>query len=381
MITSKQVSELLEFKSTEFPVVSFYVDTDLRKTTIEKIRIVAKDLIKSRKEEIAKSNLGHDQKEALKKDFEKILQYINGLIVQGNQRGLAIFSSRGGHFWQIFQLPQKPKNAIIVDPDPYLRPLLAILNQYHRFGFVVVDRRQAQVFEYYMGDIMDISELFSADVPGKVRVAGWYGLEEKRIMRHIDHHAHEHFKRVANFLFQLQSMRHFDHFIIGAQSEYLPEFERHLHSYVADRIVERIDTTPHAWDVNKIKSVIQETENRLNTQRYNQMIQDLISESAKGNLAVTGLKAVLKAANTGNIRTLLIEEDVVLPGRECFSCGYLSVNEEVCPVCGSKTEAMDDLYDEIVENTVNYNGNFYQIPKGTELAKHQGIGAFLRFKA
>jgi len=381
MITAQQITELLNYKNTDFPLVSFYINTDLRQTTIEKIRIVAKDLIKSRKEEIEKSTLAHAQKEALKKDFDRILNYTNNMIIKGNQRGLALFSAHGGQFWQTFILPQKTKNAIIVDPDPYVRPLLAILNQYHRFCFAVVDRRQAQIFEYYMDEIMDITELLSAEVPGKVRLAGWYGLEEKRVMRHIDHLTQEHFKRVANFLFRLHSLRNFDYFILGGQSEYLPEFERHLHPYVADRVVNRIDSTPHAWDINKIKSVIRENENNINSERYTRLIEQVITEAAKNNRAVTGLQEVLKAANIGNIRLLLIEEDVVLPGRECFSCGYLSVNEEICPVCGTKTEAMDDLFDEIVENTVNYNGNFYQIPKGSKLANHEGIAAFLRFKA
>ncbi len=379
MITFQQIDDLLNYKSTDFPVLSFYVNTDLRHTTLDKIRILTKDLVKSRREEVEKSKLGHEQKEALKKDFDKILDFVETMAVEGNQRGLAIFSSRGGEMWEVFRLPQKVKNALIVDPDPYLRPLVAILNQYHRFCFAIVDRKKAQIFEYYMGEILDITELLSEDVPGKVRVAGWYGLEEKRVMRHIDYHTHQHFKRVANLLFRLHNARQFDYFILGGQSEYLPEFERHLHSYITGRIVERVDTTPGAWDVNKIKSLVQETENRLNQQRYQQLVEQLITDAAKNNRAVVGLEGVLKNANMGNIRLLLIEEDVVLPGRECFSCGYLSVDEEVCPVCGARTEEMDDLFDEIVENTVNYNGDFYQIPAGTALKEHQGIGAFLRF--
>ncbi len=379
MITFQQIDDLLNYKSTDFPVLSFYVNTDLRHTTLDKIRILTKDLVKSRREEVEKSELGHEQKEALKKDFDKILDFVETMAVEGNQRGLAIFSSRGGEMWEVFRLPQKVKNALIVDPDPYLRPLVAILNQYHRFCFAIVDRKKAQIFEYYMGEILDITELLSEDVPGKVRVAGWYGLEEKRVMRHIDYHTHQHFKRVANLLFRLHNARQFDYFILGGQSEYLPEFERHLHSYITGRIVERVDTTPGAWDVNKIKSLVQETENRLNQQRYQQLVEQLITDAAKNNRAVVGLEGVLKNANMGNIRLLLIEEDVVLPGRECFSCGYLSVDEEVCPVCGARTEEMDDLFDEIVENTVNYNGDFYQIPAGTALKEHQGIGAFLRF--
>ena len=198
-------------------------------------------------------------------------------------------------------------------------------------------------------------------------------------MRHIDYHTHQHFKRVANLLFRLHNARQFDYFILGGQSEYLPEFERHLHSYITSRIVERVDTTPDAWNINTVKKVIRETENRLNEKRFRELVEQLITDAAKNNRAVLGLQEVLKNANLGNIRLLLIEEDAVLPGRECFSCGYLTIDEEVCPVCGAKTELMDDLFDEIVENTVNYNGDFLQIPPGSALKEHQGIGAFLRF--
>ncbi len=379
MITFQQITDLLNYQSTEFQVVSLYLNTDLRNTTLDKIRILTKDLIKSRHDEIEKSTLGHQQKEALKKDFDKILQFVETMAVEGNQRGLAIFTSRGGEMWEVFRLPQKVKNAIIVDPDPYLRPLVAILNQYHRFCFAIVDRKKAKIYEYYMGEILDITEMLSADVPGKVRLAGWYGLEEKRVMRHIDYHTHQHFKRVANLLFRLHNARQFDYFILGGQSEYLPEFERHLHSYITSRIVERVDTTPDAWNINTVKKVIRETENRLNEKRFRELVEQLITDAAKNNRAVLGLQEVLKNANLGNIRLLLIEEDAVLPGRECFSCGYLTIDEEVCPVCGAKTELMDDLFDEIVENTVNYNGDFLQIPPGSALKEHQGIGAFLRF--
>ncbi len=379
MVTFRQIDQLLNYQRSDFPVVSFYLNTDLRHLTPEQLKTTTKDLIKLRREEIESSDLGHAQKEALKTDLERISHLVETLTVEGHQRGLVVFSARGGEFWQVFKLPQKVKNALIIDPDPYVRPLLAILNQYHRFCFAIVDRKKAQIFEYYLGELQDISELMSADVPGKVRLAGWYGLEEKRVMRHIDYHAHLHFKRVAQLLFNLHSARHFDYFVLGGQSEYLPEFEQHLHSYILDRVVKRVDTTPHAWEVNKIKQFLQETEEELNRQKSQELILQLVTDAAKNNRAVLGLEKTLQAANSGAIRLLLIEEDTGLPGRECFSCGFLSVTEEVCPVCGSKTEPMEDLFDEIVENTVNFNGDFYQVPAGSELNKYQGIGAFLRF--
>lgn len=379
MVTDQQIHELLSFKSRDIPVSSFYLNTDLRYTTLDAIRIAAKDLVKQRKEEVEKGELTHEQKESLRRDFDRILTYVEDELFPGHFRGLVLFSSSGNDFWQVYPLPQRIKNALIIDPDPYIRPLLGVLNQYQRYGFLVIDKKRAQIFEWFMGDIQNITDLISEEVPGKIRIAGWYGLEEKRVMRHIDNLVHRHFKRVADLLFYLQKKRNFDYIILGGQTEVLPDFERHLHSYVLQKIVERVKTEPFAWDTNTIKQKIAEIENRLSRKYFDQLIDELITLAGKKQRGVLGLKNVLDAANTGNIRLLLLEEDRMMPGRECFNCGYLTIADEVCPVCGAATEEMDDLYDEIVESTVNYNGDFYQIPKGTKLAAHGGAGAFLRF--
>ncbi len=380
MITFGQIQELVNFRSEDMPVVSVYLNTDLRQLTPDAIRLHLKDMIQERKKEILNGHFTHQQEESLKADFHKLQRFISEEKLPDKTRGLVIFSCSARNFWQVYRLPQRVKDALIIDPDLYVRPLMAVLNQYHRLAFVLVDRRHAQVFELYMGEIVDHSEQLSDDVPGKVRFAGWYGLEEKRVMRHIEDHIHRHYKRVANFIWNLYNKQHIDYFILGGHPQELPEFEHHLHRYVVDRIIERVDTAPYAWDVNKIKQTALEIEQRFMFQRLNKMVETLITDAKKGEKAVLGMDAVLNAANMGNIRLLMIEEDRVLPGYECFSCGYLSPKEKTCPICGTPMEQMDDLFDEIIENTVNFNGDYYQVPKGTPLSEYSGIGAFTRFK-
>ncbi len=380
MVTYGQIQELVNFKSEDVPVVSVYLNTDLRQLTPDEIRLHLKDMIQERKKEVLNQQLTHQQEESLKQDFNKLLTFIEEEKIPEKTRGMVIFSCSAKNFWQVYRLPQRVKDALIVDPDAYVRPLMAILNQYHRLAFVLVDRRRAQVFELYMGEILDRSDQLSDDVPGKVRFAGWYGLEEKRVMRHIEDHIHRHYKRVADFIWTLYNQQHIDYFILGGHPHELPDFEHHLHRYIYDRIIERVDTAPFAWDVNKIKQTALEIEQKFMFERLSKMIDVLITDAQKGEKAVLGLDAVLNAANMGNIRLLMIEEDRVLPGYECFNCGYLSRTETTCPVCGTPMEKMDDLYDEIVENTVNFNGDYYQVPKGISLAEYGGVGAFTRFK-
>jgi len=380
MVTTGQISHLIGFKSKDYPVVSLYLNTDLRHTTLPAIRIATKDLIKQREKELEAQSLSHSQKESLKNDFRKMMDFVEKELSPQLFRGHAIFSCSGENFWQVYPLPQKVKNALIIDSDTYVRPLIAILNQYQRFCIAFVDRRRARIFEYFMGQIHSLPEIEDREVPSKVRLAGWYGLEEKRVVRHIDYHVHLHFKKVADLLFQLHTQHKFDYFVLGGKSEVLPDFERHLHRYIQDRIAKRVDLEPFSQEINEIKELAMSVEQKFIRDRLSRMVDVLITDTGKKNRATVGLQNVLRAANMGNIRLLMIEEDAVFPGRECFSCGYLSREEEVCPVCGAKTKPMDDLYDEIVENTVNFNGDFYQVPAGTRLSEFDGIGAFLRFE-
>jgi len=378
MVTQDQLNQLLNFRSDGFPVISLYLNTDLRHTTLPEIRLITKDLLKEREADIANSILSHEHRESLKKDFKQILEFVENQLNPGGNRGQVIFACSGKNFWQVYPLPQRVKNALIIDPDFYIRPLMAILHQYNKYGLILVDRRRAQIFETYMGEIADYSHLITEDVPAKVRIAGWYGLEEKRVMRHIDFHIHQHLKKVINLISFLHSRDNLDYFIIGAPPDILPEFENHLPRYIQERIIERIHTEPFAWDINKIKQTALEIEQKFTFQRLNKMVDLLVTDAHKKERATLGLEKVLKAANMGNIRVLLIQENATFPGRECFNCGYLTINEENCPVCGHKTEPMADLYDEIVENTVHFNGEFYQVPKGTQLDQYEGIGAYLR---
>ncbi len=280
----------------------------------------------------------------------------------------------------MYQFPLRVKDALIVDADPYIRPLLAILNQFHRLAFVIVDQKRAQLFELFMGDILDRSDWIFTDVPAKLRFAGWYGLEEKRVMRHIEHHIHEHFKRVSSRLYQLYKTHRYDLLILGGQRYLLPEFEKYLHRDILDRVIERVEVEPFSWSINRVKERALEIEREFVGKQMSQQIETLITEASRGGLAVLGLEETLKAVNSGAVATLFLEDDHLLPGRECWRCGYLTLNEESCPVCQLPTTPMDALYDELVEAAVHLNGNFYALPAGSAMSQYDGVGAFLRFK-
>lgn len=379
MTTHKQIRELLEFKSEDYPVISFYLNTHVGEISPDEIKAQAHSLIRLQEKKLSHKPFSHAQRESLTKDFQKFYQFLEEKP-EFNFKGLAIFTCSSKNFWQVYELPQKVKDSLIVDSDPYIRPLLAILNQFHRLAFLLVDQRRAQLFELFMGEIKDHTELMTADVPSRVRYAGWYGLEEKRVSRHIEQHIQEHFKQVAVKLYLLYKTHQFDYFILSAQKHILPEFEQHLHTEILDRVIERLDIEPFTLSLNEVKEKALEIERRFVESRLNEEVEKLITEAQKGRLASLGIQNTLEAVNKKAVRTLYLVEDMTISGRECHNCGYLTLDEKECPVCGKVTEPVQDLFDEVVEAVLYMNGDYYTLPPNTLLREYGGIGAWLRFK-
>jgi len=128
-------------------------------------------------------------------DFKKIEQLVANIFeLSGRMRGLVIIADGARDIFQVFRVAQPVKSQVVVDPDPYIRPLIAILDEYHRLMLALVDEREARLVEVYMGEVLE-HEALQADIRGKVTKAGWYGLEERRIERSITNKIIRHYKK------------------------------------------------------------------------------------------------------------------------------------------------------------------------------------------
>ena len=105
-------------------------------------------------------------------------------------------SCSGRSFWQEFNLVKSPRNLVIFDRSPYVRPLSAILNEYHRTCLLTFDGKEAKWYEVYMGETR-LLESLTGDIPGKIKEGGLEGYSSKRIERHRSSLVHEFLKQIA----------------------------------------------------------------------------------------------------------------------------------------------------------------------------------------
>jgi len=378
MITIEQVEELLSFKADPFLMSSLYLNVNEKRFSKKEYVIQLKDLIKQRRQNIKNTDVSTEVKASLEEDFKKMQNYVEQEFSGRGVRGLVIFSASKRNFWQVYHLPQPVKSRLLINSEPYVRPLTALLDEYKRYCTVVVSRDKARIFEVYLGEITEHTEIFS-QVPGKVRIAGWYGLEERRIERNIEDKIHRHFKGVADATLAFFKRKRFDWLIIGGKKESISAFEKHLHTYLRDRIVGRIDLDPET-SLHEALLKTQKVARRMEHEEETHLIQHLLDEANSSGLGVIGLEDTLKAIWQGQVNVLIVKDDLSMPGFICPKCGYMSIEESECPHDRVSMTPTPDVLEEAVESAIIQNCQIEHVTESQELDNIGGIGAILRFK-
>ncbi len=380
MITTRRLDEVLAYKPGTGYVLSLYVNTHLGEGNLEKQRIAAKNLIQSGMETIREQPMSAAERRRVQQDLERIEEYLQEMQLSSHShRGLAVFA--GPDLWQIFELPQPVRSSLYLDRTPYIRPLMAILSAYHRILVTLVDRRQAIFYEYYMGQLHEIRRL-DEDVPGRVRIAGWAGYEERRVQRHIHDHEHRHYKNVADWLFRWFKAGHFEYLILGCHEAELKKFQNHLHPWINERVIGWFAAEPDVklTPLRRIRQEVERLESDFRRKEQERLVQEVIDKSQSQGTAVLGLKDTLIALGQGALHTLLVEEGWATPGWQCHDCGYITEEAGDCPYCQTEMAQVPDLVDEIVTSAIDAGVPVHHVSDNTALAQAGHIGGLLRFR-
>lgn len=378
LLSREQIENLAKFKSNSFLTTSLYLDTSKNRQTKKEIELSFKNLINTGKTRIDKMGLSKENKDSLVQDLEKIQTFCTRNLNGYNYMGLAIFSCAKKNFWQEFNLVNSPKNTVVFDQNPYVRPLSALLGEYRRTCAFIIDRKEAKWYDIDMGEIT-LFEILKGDVPSKVREGGWEGYESKRIERHIASRLHAFFSSAAKITFELYNKNKFDWLFLGCSDEHASELEPLLHPYLKKRLGGRIKAKPNDSPDRVLKESLN-LKQQLEQQEKDEIVRRYVAELEKGGLAASGLKNTLRKLNNGEAQTLLVTRHFSKPGRICPRCNLLYVDELRCVSCQRKTEKVVDIIDEAVEAAIEKGSRVAHINPPSGLRKYGNIGVLLRYK-
>ncbi len=374
----KQIEALAQLKGDKNLTISFYLDTDKSQLSQKEINVSFKNLLAEGRARLESLDLDKLKKEALEGDLKKISRFGSRILPSYTAAGLAVFSSSASGLWQDFSLPRAPRNHIIIDRAPCLRPLSVILDEYHHICALLVGRHEARWYDIDLGEIALLESLIS-DVPNRVREGGWQGYESKRIERHIDAHLHEHFKKAAQRTFDLFKTHPYDWLFLGLKEEYRSSFEPLLHPYLKERLKGWLKTNSHDSEDKILKQAI-EIEKKLRLEEEAGLAGTLVRELESGGRAVSGMREVLRTVNAAGVQTLVVTRNFSLEGRVCPKCHFLYLDELQCPVCQVKTEKVRDIVHEAIHSAMDDKGRVRYVTPPSKLDRYGKIGAFLRYK-
>ena len=399
------LEKLASFRPEGALVTSLYLHLRPEERQDNKYLRIYKDMVKEKKAELGRRELSKEALESLERDFEVIGEFLSEPKNLEGCRGIAVFSCSKEGLFEVVKLPYVYRSRLMVAPDPLIREIAAIDEEFGRVGVLLVDRKHIR---YFLMDIETITEsvdfleplatrahrfhsggsalkgaegTFQLKMPSRGAapdmVQHSYG--EWRFHMRIQEEWHRVLKLAADAAFEDWKANKFDKLVVGGFiEEGLREIENHLHAYLKERLVGYIEVNPAEAKPHEVRDKVLNLLWEKDREQERELISELDELIGKG-LAVNGTSRVLEMLSIGNVRTVLIPEDFEKPGYLCPETHLVFLKPE-CPLEGEEPLEVEDIVDEVIEEALEQKASVEVIVDKELQKKVDGLAAFLRFR-
>jgi peptide chain release factor subunit 1 len=364
MITTETINRIVGFRGNGLPVVSLYarIPTDLSSRGA-----MVRSQVDSQLHEIRPMSedraLGHDALMSIRGDIDRITG------VAAEQRwspgAVALFSCSGRGFFEEVQLPRGVRDRVMVDETPWVRAMLAVLDEYHRCCVAVIHRDSARTWELYQDEMRETGRLRLSADPGR-----------------NDNKAEEltkrHFRQVVTMLDGLYRTDGYELLAIGGHQPELPRFLEFLTSDLRGRVAGTFPVDEATFTLGEIKHQASVIVDRYERSEEERMVADAVQTAAAGGLAAVGLQPCLWAGSVAAVDALMVQDGAAAPGVICDHDRWLALAGQTCPLCARPVRHAPDIVDELIEVIIDEGGSIEHVCADTVL-KESLVVASLRF--
>jgi peptide chain release factor subunit 1 len=356
-------------------VVSVYLGIEPDATARRVARTKADSLIHELRPRSNDQSLPHDARVSLRQDIARIESLFARELVKPG--GVAIFACSGAGLFEVVWLPRPVRDRVTVQETTWVRPLLAVLDEYHRLLVAVVDRETADLWEFYLGEHREVGRLRGPDLRER-GVAGRRGKSDPHGTNKADLLTKQHFEQIAKALDRSFREGRHDVMAVGGHEHELPRFIESLPQQLRDRLIGTFAIDPSTATAGTVQEQADAVLNRYERELEHTWVSEALERAASGGLAALGVEQCLWAASVAAVDTLLVQDRATAPGVVCDESHWLSLDGKTCPVCGRSTRKVPDVIEELVETVVAEGGSIHHVQAETEMRKHM-TAALLRF--
>lgn len=368
-ISEAAVRALAGFRSDDAAVVSCYLDVDGRR------HVRASDYEQHLDQLLRAARSRVNGTEPPDDDLDCIARHVRKGVDRSSTRGLAMFSCVASDLFEVIEIPVPVTDQVLVGHAPAVNQLELILQHAEPLGVLLVDKENARMFVFELGELVERSE-FLEELPRDYDSRGHQARGD--VDHHVDDLTMQHVRHAADAAFSTYQTHPFAHLVIGASSELRGAVEQALHPYLTERLGPTLSVPPSA-SIDEIRTAAIEAETSIAIERERELVDQLRGTARGGGRAVTGLAPVLEASSQRRVARLVVSAGYVEPGWRCGSCTRLADVGPNCPTCGSEMTAEDNVVAEAVDAAI-LSGSRVDICLGNaDLDVLGRIGAFLRY--
>jgi peptide subunit release factor 1 (eRF1) len=379
--TEALVRRLIALPAGKYQILSCYV----RLTPEDRIRasylIELKDRVKALQGDPTKLALGHDQRVALERDLDRILEYLSDWQGLPPGPGIAIFACEELGLFSAAPLSRVHRTRLGLDVTPWIAELVAAAHEAEPVLAVVVDRAHARFFTVTALEVTELSCLTAASTRGgkfhsdRGDAPGW---NEQEYHHRIEHERHRHYVNVVQRVKQLLRAHPYRGFVLAGPRDHISALLRFLPQQFSGRLLGTAKLNPTAVQVTQIRSAVLEVVEE-HDQRLRALELAALDEAVGTGWAVSGTREVLRALHRGQARTIFIRGDLKGSGYRCAVSGRLVLSKAECRDEGEPLPVRD-LVDEAIEEALRQRVQVIIVPIGDAADAVDGLAATLRFR-
>ena len=294
-------------------------------------------------------------------------------------RGMAVFAAVQRDFVHGYTLTVPMPDRLVVDEEPYLVPLLELLNRQRRYLVVHTDTHRGRLYTAVPGAVRLIEEI-SENVPKRQRAAGeLWGKEQATIARHREDHVLHYFKELAREVERAWPEERYDGIVLLGEHEVLAAFRTHLPEHLTRRVVRQ---APHAWVGRQVR--LESKMDAMYTEAVNeqdrQVIEDVKRRLLEQHQIATGPQEVINALRNSQVGfpgSVVMEPDRGDIAWRCRGCASLFAHTvEECPFCQARCDRTS-LWQAIALLAARHDIPVHVVPAGLGLEQYNGVVALL----
>lgn len=361
MVTEIDVRPLVEFESTDHPVLSVYLNVDPQQRTVEQYKLALRSLLSNAS--------GADAA-----DVKRVQSYVDtGFNRQG--RSLVLYSCTAHDFWWAQSLQVPVEDHVFVAHRAHVRQLARLIDIYERYGVIQVDQEGARLYLFNMGNLEAVEGHLGETI--KLHKAG--GWAASRYQRREAGQARQNLQDAAELAEGFYRQTNTRRLILAGTEKNVAAFKALLSAGLRSLIVGRINAKANATPT-EIRDKAVEIAQQAEQAEQVALVDSVLAEANRGGPAVLGLADTLTAVQSGRAEQVVVLADYAQPAYRFVESGHilLELNEQ-SELQSGRIQPLPDAVDSVVRRAMAQGIGVTLIDKHEGLAAHGKIGALTRY--